>query len=155
MGVTETKADAEALDEGGLQQQAEEQARKSALNGSSFNAAMDVGADSALKNNPTIRKRVNELRRTVDDAQRSKAAIQAEINEAYSTVAAEGIPKDAFKRARNDAELTREQLAQRDYAFLICRQAMGIPLEFDLFMSRAEIKKFGERLKAKLDEAAN
>lgn len=63
-----------------------------------------------------------------------RKAINEEITAELTSLKAKGIPKAALKRALDDCELDEADLGRFDFAYDLCRRALGKPVQEELFV---------------------
>lgn len=96
----------------------------------------NTGADTeaVLVNDPKMRKQIASAAAEIKRLRDTRKGINEDITAALSDlVAATGVPKEAMKRALKDAELKTADLEALDHYHRVCRQALGKPVQGDLF----------------------
>ncbi len=82
-----------------------------------------------------LRSQIAKCAREVQKLKSDRESINAEIQAEYSGLEAQGVPKDAIKRALKDNTLDETQLAEQDHYYLLCRSVLKKPIQMSLLMA--------------------
>ena len=95
--------------------------------------AQQAKEEKPLEDSPELRNMIVDAAQIIVDLQADRKLINAQIQEQYERLAAEGVPKTATKRLMGDLKYDQEQRDKHDKALSIARQACGIPVQVDMF----------------------
>ena len=93
-----------------------------------------------VKDTANLRKQIAAAGKKIAQLKDDRTEINADIQAALESLKAKGIPKDALKRAISDSALDEEQRDNLDLAYVICRGALGKPIQQDMFEGAAKPK---------------
>jgi chaperonin GroEL (HSP60 family) len=85
-----------------------------------------------------LKKKIRDAVNTVNGAKEDRAESNAVIAEAMASMEAKGIPRKALQWAMTYSEWDSDARAGFDVAYQIVREAIGVPMEDELFNANGE-----------------
>ncbi len=79
------------------------------------------------------RQRVSEFAETVDRAKKARKAISDEVAAGKSKLIDDGFNKEALEAAVKYSRTEESERENFDLTYIYCRQALGMPIQDDLF----------------------
>lgn len=85
--------------------------------------------------NQETKERVQQFAQTVDEVKKEREALSAKINAEKAKLIDDGFNKDALEAAIKYARTEEEKRKNFDMTYIYCRQALGHPIQDDLFVA--------------------
>lgn len=90
-------------------------------------------ADNQLKDFNKIKKLIKDAHEAHGDAESSRSEINHTLQEHLEAMEARGISRKAFRMCRAYLDLSETDRKGFDTAYHVCREALGSPVQADLF----------------------